>query len=189
MRLWLAVFALQRAAAFATPRRVSARHRRMPTAAAKTVAEADTPVDGERAVVREVAGMALPLLLVSLSSPLLSLIDVAVVGRHVGVLGLASLGPATSVCDLSMYVFNALSVSTTRLAAAALADGTKLVPRETSAMARPSRCFSALRTARLSLSCRRFSWDHSCPRRSTRARYRSRSLIRGSAPWDFRRRL
>ena len=44
-------------------------------------------------------------------------------GRHVGVLGLASLGPATSVCDLSMYVFNALSVSTTRLAAAALADG------------------------------------------------------------------
>ena len=57
------------------------------------------------------------------SSPLLSEIDVAVVGRHVGVLGLASLGPATSVCDLSMYVFNALSVSTTRLAAAALADG------------------------------------------------------------------
>ena len=98
MRLWLAVFALQRAAAFATPRRVSARHRRMPTAAAKTVAAADTPVDGERAVVREVAGMALPLLLVSLSSPLLSLIDVAVVGRHVGVLGLASLGPATSLC-------------------------------------------------------------------------------------------
>ena len=118
MRLWLlgALFTLQRTSAFATPRRVSARHRRMPTAAADTV-------DGERAVVREVAGMALPLLLVSLSSPLLSLIDVAVVGRHVGVLGLASLGPATSVCDLSMYVFNALSVSTTRLAAAALADG------------------------------------------------------------------
>ena len=119
MRLWLAVFALQRAAAFATPRRVSARHRRMPTAAAKIVAAADTPVDGERAVVREVAGMALPLLLVSFSSPLLSLIDVAVVGRHVGVLGLASWGPATSVCDLSMYVFNALSVSTTRLLRAA----------------------------------------------------------------------
>ena len=97
MRLWLlgALFALRQSAAFATPRCASAHHRRMPTAAAKTVAEADTPVDGERAVVREVAGMALPLLLVSLSSPLLSLIDVAVVGRHVGVLGLASLVPAT----------------------------------------------------------------------------------------------
>ena len=183
MRLWLAVFALRRAAAFATPRRVSARHRQMPTAAA------EAPVDGEKAVVREVAGMALPLLLVSLSSPLLSLIDVAVVGRHVGVLGLASLGPATSVCDLSMYVFNALSVSTTRLAAAALADGDETGAARASAMARPSRWLSALRTAQLSLSCRRFSWDRSCPRRSTHARYRSRSLIRVSAPWDFRRRL
>ena len=49
--------------------------------------------------------MALPLLLVSLSSPILSLIDVAAVGRSSGVVQLASLGPATSVCDLSMCEF------------------------------------------------------------------------------------
>ena len=64
--------------------------------------------------------MALPLLLVALSSPILSLIDVAAVGRSAGVLQLASLGPATAVCDLSMYVFATLSIVTTRLAAAAL---------------------------------------------------------------------
>ena len=51
---------------------------------------------------QEFRSMALPLLLVALSSPILSLIDVAAVGRSAGVLQLASLGPATAVCDLSM---------------------------------------------------------------------------------------
>ena len=104
-------------------RRSRARRSSLAPLAAASVSSAEPPRSRKKSVYGDVAGMALPLLLVSLSSPILSMIDVAAVGRTAGVVELASLGPATSVCDLSMYVFNTLSVVTTRLAAAALVDG------------------------------------------------------------------
>ena len=67
--------------------------------------------------------VALPLLAVWLSNPLLSLIDTAAVGKVSSVLELASLGPATAVCDQSAYVFSFISVVTTGLIANAVARG------------------------------------------------------------------
>ena len=67
--------------------------------------------------------MTLPLLAVWLSNPLLSLIDTAAVGKVSTVLQLASLGPATAVCDTGGYVFSFLSVVTTGLVANAVARG------------------------------------------------------------------
>ena len=66
--------------------------------------------------------MTLPLLAVWLSNPLLSLIDTAAVGKVSTVLQLASLGPATAVCDTGGYVFSFLSVVTTGLVANAIID-------------------------------------------------------------------
>jgi len=83
----------------------------------KAIPEKDNSKD---TISKEFRSMALPLLLVQLSSPILSLIDVSAVGRTSGVIQLASLGPATSICDLSMYVFATLSIVTTRLTAVAL---------------------------------------------------------------------
>lgn len=64
--------------------------------------------------------MTLPLLAVWLSSPILSVVDTAVVGRTAGMAELASLGPATALCDVGTYFFNFLSLVTTSRVAHAL---------------------------------------------------------------------
>lgn len=74
-------------------------------------------------IMHDLKTMTLPLLAVWLSNPLLSLIDTAAVGKVSSVLELASLGPATAVCDTGGYVFSFLSVVTTGLIANAVARG------------------------------------------------------------------
>lgn len=70
------------------------------------------------------ARFALPTLAAWLVSPLMSLVDTAVVGRDsVTALNLAALGPATMISDSMSYLFSFLSVATTNLVATALSDG------------------------------------------------------------------
>ena len=71
------------------------------------------------------ARFALPTLAAWLVSPLMSLVDTAVVGRDrsASSLALAALGPATMVGDSMSYLCSFLSVATTNLVATALADG------------------------------------------------------------------
>lgn len=64
-------------------------------------------------ILKEIRTMTLPLLAVWLSGPILSIIDTAVVGRSSGLVELAGLGPATSMCDSLTYFFNFLCVVTT----------------------------------------------------------------------------
>ena len=66
---------------------------------------------------------ALPTLAMRLCSPLLSLIDSAVVGRFGTAAQLAALAPGTIVCDSSAYVLTFLGIAATNLYATALADG------------------------------------------------------------------
>lgn len=75
-----------------------------------------------RGVLQDLRTMTLPLLMVWLSSPLLSLIDTIAVGRGPGggLLHLAALGPAVSVCDTGTYVLSFLSITTTSVVANAL---------------------------------------------------------------------
>ena len=69
------------------------------------------------------ARFALPTLAAWLVSPLMSLVDTAVVGRDsVTALNLAALGPATMISDSMSYLFSFLSVATTNLVATALSD-------------------------------------------------------------------
>ena len=65
---------------------------------------------------------ALPALGSWLVSPLMSLVDTAVVGRSASSLELAALGPATMVGDSLSYLFSFLSVATTNLIATSLAS-------------------------------------------------------------------
>ena len=87
---------------------------------------------------------ALPALGLWLSQPLLSLIDTSAVGLSAapgtGALQLAALGPATTFCDGSTYLFAFLNTATTNLYASALAKG-----EDTEAVAR--------RAVRVSLVC------------------------------------
>ena len=66
---------------------------------------------------------ALPALALWLSSPLLSLVDTSVIGLSAtvgrGASQLAALGPATTFCDGSVYLFAFLNVATTNLYASA----------------------------------------------------------------------
>jgi len=68
----------------------------------------------------DIVKMTLPLLAVWLSSPVLSVVDTAVVGRTAGMAELAALGPATALCDMGTYFFNFLSLVTTSRVAHAL---------------------------------------------------------------------
>ena len=65
---------------------------------------------------------ALPTLAAWLISPLMSLVDTAVVGRSATAVELAALGPATMVSDSSSYLLSFLSVATTNLVATALSQ-------------------------------------------------------------------
>ena len=52
---------------------------------------------------KRLAAFSVPLLAIGLSSPMLSLVDTAVVGRHAGPIPLAALAPATAYVDIAAY--------------------------------------------------------------------------------------
>lgn len=58
-----------------------------------------------------------------IATPLLSLVDSAFVGRFAGTSQLAALGPATSLCDSSVYVLSCIGVATTNMYASHRARG------------------------------------------------------------------
>jgi len=68
---------------------------------------------------REMLSFALPALGIFLSSPLLSNIDNAFVGKTVGTAGLAALSPGTICTDQMLYLFSFLSRATTGIVARA----------------------------------------------------------------------
>jgi putative MATE family efflux protein len=67
----------------------------------------------ERQVMNDVKKLSLPLLVIWLSDPLLSLIDTTSVGKVSSIVELASLGPATSLCDTGGNILSFISVVTT----------------------------------------------------------------------------
>ena len=69
------------------------------------------------------AKFALPTLAMRLATPLLSLVDSAVVGKFGTSAQLASLSPGTILCDSSAYVLTFLGIAATNLYATALAQG------------------------------------------------------------------
>eukprot|EP00903_Cladosiphon_okamuranus_P013394 g12482.t1 len=82
--------------------------------------------NNSRAMGMELVAFTLPLLVVWLSNPIMSLVDTAVVGAQSSV-ELAALGPATSLCDNLAYICGFLAQVTTNLAASALASGDSLM--------------------------------------------------------------
>ena len=89
------------------------------TPAMMMVSEADA--DGSEATAAPTAAtllrFALPTLAAWLVSPLMSLVDTAVVGRGATPIALAALGPATMIGDSLSYLCSFLSVATTNLVA------------------------------------------------------------------------
>jgi Na+-driven multidrug efflux pump len=79
---------------------------------------------------RELLQFCIPLLGMGLVTPLLSLVDSAVVGRQ-SALGLASLAPATTLCDWLTYMLYPLGQVTTNFVASALAQGERQRERRT----------------------------------------------------------
>jgi len=67
----------------------------------------------DKEVMNDVKRITLPLLVIWLSDPLLSLIDTTSVGKVSSVVELASLGPATSLCDTGGNILSFISVVTT----------------------------------------------------------------------------
>ena len=86
----------------------------------------------------EITKFAVPALALWLTGPLLSLIDSSAVGLSGGktsAIGLAALGPATTLIDGSAYLFAFINVATTNLYATALARND---PREAELVTRTS---------------------------------------------------
>ena len=54
-----------------------------------------------------------PILIIWVSSPILSLIDTVCIAQVSNVNVLASLGPATAICDIGTYIFSFISIVTT----------------------------------------------------------------------------
>ena len=80
--------------------------------------------DAERSPsIGALVGFAVPLLGIGLASPLLGLVDTAVVGRCTGSLQLAALAPSVALSDITFYLFRGLGATTTSFVAAAEADG------------------------------------------------------------------
>ena len=73
--------------------------------------------------VRDLVGFTVPLLGIGLASPVLGLIDSAVVGRFAGTLQLAALTPSVALTDIIAYLFRGLASATTYFVASAFADG------------------------------------------------------------------
>ena len=83
-----------------------------------TVAKAPSRLD--------ILRFSVPMLGIGLASPLLSLVDSAVVGRY-SAMQLAAMAPATALCDCSAYIFLFLGFTTTNFVATARsrADATR----------------------------------------------------------------
>ena len=96
-----------------------------PTMQLAASSDSDSPDYARRSSVATgtLVRFALPALAAWLVSPLMSLIDTAVVGRYTDPTALAALGPATMVGDSMSYLCSFLSVATTNLIATALASG------------------------------------------------------------------
>ena len=77
---------------------------------------------GDLPSARTLAKFAAPTLGAWLISPMLTLVDTAVVGRSGTSIELAALGPGTLIGDNAAYLFSFLSVATTNLIATALAE-------------------------------------------------------------------
>eukprot|EP00904_Undaria_pinnatifida_P001362 jgi/Undpi1/11226/HiC_scaffold_30.g13524.m1 len=74
---------------------------------------------------RQISALALPALLSLLVDPILSLVDTAYVGRGLGSISLAALGPCTSIFHFSFNTFRSLTQSTTTLVSKSLAADDK----------------------------------------------------------------
>ncbi|CAM9651725.1 unnamed protein product, partial [Ectocarpus fasciculatus] len=72
---------------------------------------------------RQISALALPALMSLLVDPILSLVDTAYVGRGLGAISLAALGPCTSIFHFSFNTFRSLTQSTTALVGKSLAAG------------------------------------------------------------------
>ena len=72
--------------------------------------------------VGEILRFSIPTLGIWVAAPLLSTIDTCVVGRCCSSLALASLGPATAICDQLTSIFLFLGVAMTNILAGAVAD-------------------------------------------------------------------
>ena len=89
-----------------------------------TVRGEASAADAERSPsIGALVGFAVPLLGIGLASPLLGLVDTAVVGRCTGSLQLAALAPSVALSDITFYLFRGLGATTTSFVAAAEADG------------------------------------------------------------------
>ena len=94
------------------------------------VAEGEGP-----SMVSELSAFTLPLLLVWLSSPLLSLVDTASVGALRATSELAVLGPACALCDNAAFLCTCLGIVTTGAVSRAMATSDEAAARTASAAA------------------------------------------------------
>ena len=99
-----------------------------------------TSDESENSVAKELAGFTLPLLLVWLASPLLSLVDTAAVGASRPTAELAVLGPACAACDNAAFLCTFLGIVTTGAVSRALATGDETKAKTASGAA----CVAAL---------------------------------------------
>ena len=99
-----------------------------------------TSEESENSVAKELAGFTLPLLLVWLASPLLSLVDTAAVGASRPTAELAVLGPACAACDNAAFLCTFLGIVTTGAVSRALATGDETKAKTASGAA----CVAAL---------------------------------------------
>jgi hypothetical protein len=99
-----------------------------------------TEEEAENSVAKELAGFTLPLLLVWLASPLLSLVDTAAVGASRPTAELAVLGPACAACDNAAFLCTFLGIVTTGAVSRALATGDETKAKTASGAA----CVAAL---------------------------------------------
>lgn len=86
-------------------------------------------------MVSELSAFTLPLLLVWLSSPLLSLVDTASVGALRATSELAVLGPACALCDNAAFLCTCLGIVTTGAVSRAMATSDEAAARTASAAA------------------------------------------------------
>ena len=85
-------------------------------------AQAEPDDDARTAFRKRMRSFTIPALGIYVSGPLLSLVDTAIVGLQSRT-ELAALGPATVLCDVSLFFFNALATAATSLVAASLVEG------------------------------------------------------------------
>jgi Na+-driven multidrug efflux pump len=102
-------------------------------AAAAAAADEDEGQDEEDAapflqgrmqrMLAEIAAFAVPVLMVPLADPVMSLIDTVALGQMAGVMQLAALGPCSLILNFTLYTFTALSIATVSLTAERLRQG------------------------------------------------------------------